>query len=323
MSRVVRVVAAAIGAAAFLTFPRSSDSQDARRRSPRIYAHIQLEDSRGYTHQIVAIDPDTGHWTTISSKGGRNVRASKDGRSLAFERDGAIWICSTDGNEEARAVGRPNGSPVWSPDGKHLLCCHEEWMDDVSSWKFTTWRFSLDPTENPRKSGLPTTDLVWDWSPDGKWLVTSSLRDRPQGMGWQLYVMRPDGSEARHLTRWGVNFFPQFSPDAKRIVYTDSSRNKERIKIVDIDGNSTREILLAERLMNLCGVCWSPDGKQLACTVRDWQQREDGSKYIDSSSHDPNYRLLIMDSDGKNPREVMIQFDKGVKLIHLGNPHWR
>jgi hypothetical protein len=53
-----------------------------------------------------------------------------------------------------------------------------------------------------RRSG-PETDRVDDWSPNGRWLVTQSDRHPPHGSGFQLYLMRPDGTGQRRLTEGG------------------------------------------------------------------------------------------------------------------------
>jgi hypothetical protein len=301
----------------------SAADQNETQRRGRIFVDVIMKQVDGYKWQIIAVDPENGQWEKMTGKG-RDVRVSDDGRTLAFERNGAIWTCSTDGSDNAQPVSKANHHPVWSPDGTQLLSCQQERTDDDSDWKFTTWDTPLDNTGQQHKTAIPKTDIVWDWSPDGQWLVTSSRRDVPNGMGWQLYLMRPDGSESHYLTRGGVNFYPTFSPDGTQIVYTDNSSFKHRVKVVGIDGKNRREIFRAKGLMRLTGVGWSPDGKQLACTVSDWQLREDGRKVFGIRGADPNYRLLVVDSDGENPRELRIELQEGVKLIHLGDhPHWR
>ena len=45
-------------------------------------------------------------------------------------------------------------------------------------------------------------------------------------IGWQLYVMRPDGTEQRRITEGGNPFYARFSPDGRRVLYTDNDREK-------------------------------------------------------------------------------------------------
>jgi len=42
----------------------------------------------------------------------------------------------------------------------------------------------------------PAMDIEPDWSPDGEWVVFSSNR----GGNFDLYIMKPDGSELARLT---------------------------------------------------------------------------------------------------------------------------
>ena len=93
------------------------------------------------------------------------------------------------------------------------------------------------------KLPIPETDEIDDWSPDGKWFVTVSNRDATHGVsgiGYQLYRMRPDGTEQLRLTKEGRNCFPRFSPDGQRIVYHRdymvSKRDADELHVMDVDG---------------------------------------------------------------------------------------
>jgi TolB protein len=55
----------------------------------------------------------------------------------------------------------------------------------------------------PESAGLPPTGAripTPDWSPDGEWIVFDSDRDGT----WNLYLIRPDGTDERRLTHRGA-----------------------------------------------------------------------------------------------------------------------
>jgi hypothetical protein len=103
------------------------------------------------------------------------------------------------------------------------------------------------------------------------WIVFSARSEKGD---WDLFAARPDGSEARNITRTpGYNeAAPQISRDGRRLLYRRLARNET------IDGNrygAQGELVLARadgsgaEVVGKSGeypwASWGPDGKQLAC----------------------------------------------------------
>lgn len=91
---------------------------------------------------------------------------------------------------------------------------------------------------------------------------------------WDLYVMRPDGSDVRNLTNtpdWN-EALPRFSPDGKRLLYRkipksenfDNNRHglQGELVLAMADGTSPERIGAAGEYP---WASWSPDGKKIAC----------------------------------------------------------
>ncbi len=323
--------------------PVQAQSQQAHpdaKAKGRIYvtACLRLKDEEKTQYNLlIAIDPDTGKWQKITDDG-HNGRVSPDGKTLVFSRFGAsdkrgrvsslgIWSCDTTGSNKPSKISDRDGRPVWSSDGKHLVATKEEDLDKdnekdrkTPAWRDETWRIDADGS-NPVKLPIPDTDAVADWSPDGQWFVTSSDRHPPFGHGYQLYLMKTDGTQQRRLTKGGLNVYARFSPDGKKILFLrQTAKEGNSIWTMDLDGKNAREIVKEVDLASPHGAFWSPDGKQLAVILFDWQQDKNGKKF-NSAGSDANFRIEIMDADGTNRRQLKLQGAKFTFIGSLGD--WR
>jgi Tol biopolymer transport system component/DNA-binding winged helix-turn-helix (wHTH) protein len=138
-------------------------------------------------------------------------------RSGAFE----LWMSTSDGTRPTQLTdfGGPFvENPRWSPDGTRIAFkAAPEGRSAV---------FVLDVEERTRRRILPAGDgdasasyWVTDWSRDGRWIYAASDRSGT----WQLWKVRPDGSEMRQVTRHGA-FAAQESVTGDTLFYTKPSR---------------------------------------------------------------------------------------------------
>jgi Tol biopolymer transport system component len=127
-------------------------------------------------------------------------------------------------------------------------------------------------------------------SPDGRSIAFVS--DRNGRM--DIYVMDADGGNVRQLTTEGENNrAPTWSPDGRRIAFvSDRARPDNRIEstiyVMNVDGS--RQIELTPDYGFCADPAWSPDGARIAFTG----YRKDKV----------GLRLLVMDADGKNVRDL-------------------
>ena len=131
-------------------------------------------------------------------------------------------------------------------------------------------------------------------------------------LGWQLYVMRPDGTEQRRITDGGNPFYARFSPNGRHVIYTDNARgNQSGIWTVDVDGTNARRVLPVDR-NKFSSACWSPDGKRIAVTQGDLNPRP-------HPGGDPQFvHVVVVDLDtGKQSKIVLPD------LGQTDMPDWR
>ena len=106
------------------------------------------------------------------------------------------------------------------------------------------------PTGSPRRIGDITTAGAATWSPDGKSLVYSK-----PGV---LYIAKADGSDARVLTSvTGTPRYAQFSPDGRRIRFTNYEADTSKSVIWEVESNGSN---LRKLWPGCCGR-WSADGR--------------------------------------------------------------
>jgi TolB protein len=118
------------------------------------------------------------------------------------------------------------------------------------------WSINADGTGLTRLTRSPWPQFDATWSPDGALIAFRSER----GGDSEIWVMKPDGSGQRRLTR-GIS--PAWSPDGSMIAYAapPTSAAPSRLAIMNADGSGQH------RLPNTPGgeyPSWSPDGKRIA-----------------------------------------------------------
>ena len=308
----------------------------AARLPGKIYARAMLESKNAagelekYFGNIV-IDPNTGAWEKIGDLG-HNFALSPDGTRALYctfrpQADASkssssdIWMADLKGGKPVQ-IAEDAILPHWSPDGKSVLYFKGKDSEE-GGWRRPTWLLDL-ATMQAKQLPIPETDEPDDWSREGNWLVTVSDRHPPHGSGYQLYVMHPDGTGERRLTEGGLNCYPEFSPDGKRLVYKRNKSRLGRLIVVNVDGSNSKEIMIEDADGTACPekASWSPDGKSLVVKVFKWQTRtsDQGTKEKFVMAGGGSDHLEIVAPDGSNRRTLHLQ---GVdKVLAIEDPQW-
>jgi Tol biopolymer transport system component len=157
-----------------------------------------------------------------------------DGRQIVFTRTAvdqydSVWVMHADGSDARELVATRNHGgqkcgcdldPTVSPNGKTITYVRVK-GDFGKDQRLMS--IGLDGTGLKRLTSRSfEVAIKHDWSPNGKLIVFTSPGDPAPGKSANLWVMRPDGSHPRALTRFAGGdshaFAGSFSPDGKWIV---------------------------------------------------------------------------------------------------------
>ncbi|MEO8622167.1 MAG: hypothetical protein ABI625_13940 [bacterium] len=215
------------------------------------------------------------------TNGGENAEAyfSADGKRLIFQstRDGRAcdqeFVMNVDGSNVHRVS---NGS------GKTTCGFFFENDQRILFGSSHALQGDCPPKPDPSKG------YVWGLDP------------------FDIYTARPDGSELRRLTNYGVYTAEAVvSPDGKRIVFTSLKDGDLDIYTMNVDGSDLKKLTTTPGYDG--GPWWSPDGTKIV--YRAWHPTGDSlTVYRDLLAQRlvrPNkMELWVMNADGSNQTQI-------------------
>ena len=190
---------------------------------------------------------------------------SHDGKKVTFTgglrgyREVHTWDWETG---EVKPITRGHklvGSTSFSPDGSKIV--YHAYYDSYASEKSDIW---VVDSRGGRGVNITGNDDVWvykaQWSHDGNWIVFSGRYDSPK---FNLWVMRPDGTERRRITdvqgadlRWA-----DWTSDG-RLAWHETKPQEGRLMALDTTTGEAHELARHEGYVR--SLASSPDGSQLA-----------------------------------------------------------
>jgi len=201
------------------------------------------------------------------------VSAARDGRSLALDLQGRIWVLPAAGGralpitpimDEARY-------PVWSPDGRWIA--FQYYVDE-------NWHIAI---VHPDGTGLravtrgPFDDREPSWRLDGKAIIFSSDRTRSLDL-WQVNL--DDGNETQITAGEPDDYYPVVSPDGSRIAYVRAMG--KTLSLMVEEAGKTR-ILMSGKLA-ISRLYWSPNGSRISAIVYNRDRGEARLSLFDTAS---------------------------------------
>jgi Tol biopolymer transport system component len=180
---------------------------------------------------------------------GFNPRWSPDGKWLSYTsiNPQQIQIYQVETGERLTLPTQTGAPAVWSPDGETLLLVDIQQVGENYLPKIFHYNL-LDRQLTPLNVDHAFDDNYPSWSPDGEWIVMVR-RDWSTGVpvrGNQVWLIRPDGSEAHPVTadHEVIHGQPAWSPDGRYLLYdVDSASTTELDSGINILDLETGEVL--------------------------------------------------------------------------------
>jgi imidazolonepropionase-like amidohydrolase/Tol biopolymer transport system component len=165
----------------------------------------------------IPIDVTSGTWMSVD--------VSPDGRTIAFDMLGDIYVMPIAGGE-ARAIASGvawDMQPKWSPDGRHIAFTSDRGGGD------NIWVMDADGSNMIQISKEKFRLLSQpDWSPDGEFIVArkhfTSSRSLGAGEMWMYHRSGGDGVQmTEKRTPQKDTGEPAFSPDGRYLYFSDDA----------------------------------------------------------------------------------------------------
>ena len=161
------------------------------------------------------------------------------------------------------------------------------------------------------------------WAKDGRFFVFLSNRDAPESAATrnQLYLMRPDGGEARRITdaKEGVSDFA-FSPDGESIAYRSGKAGEEQLYRLAVDAleSPAPEQLTKHPTGISAGWKWSPDSRTIYFASPDTADaRRQGAPREEVHRQHPQHGDARLAASGRStsPRKSDEPADRGRRVL--------
>jgi Tol biopolymer transport system component len=228
-------------------------------------------------------------------------------------------------------------TPAFSRDGGRLAFTATDGSGNNDIWVYELARDNLT-----KLTTNPASDLYPVWSPDGRWIVYGSQRDR-EGVS-NLYVQRSDGTgDVIRLTDSIDSQVPgSWHPSGNAIAFHEGNplRERQNLVVLPLDGDSMSGWKAGKPAVFLDGpslksqAIFSPDGNWLAYTDNEsgryeifvrpyppgpgrWQISSGGGTDPKWSQKQPE--LLFRTADGQTIQAVRYQVDS--KTFRADKPY--
>lgn len=243
---------------------------------------------------------------TVTEGTSMAVAASPDGRQLALDLQGGIWVLPVAGGTARRITDEYNDArqPAWSPDGRTIA------FQGFRDGSYDIWAVETDGTRLRRLTSGPDDDREPAFSRDGTRVAFAS--DRGDGTNYDIWVLDLRTGALAQVTRdAGDDYMPTWSPDGTEIGFIGVRAREPQVLAVNVASGAERVLATAGGRAD--APSWGPTGEVVYHATGSGTSRlERGGRAITGDENAFAFRAgwlsaneIVYTADGKIRRRVL------------------
>lgn len=195
-----------------------------------------------------------------------SVSVSPDGRQLAIDLQGSLWILPAKGGRARRITDLFSDArqPIWAPDGKSIA------FFAYRDGTYDLWTIRPDGSDLRQLTTGLFDDREPIWSPDGRTIAFSSDRTGAGGPGYHIWTLDVASGAVRQVT---ANAFedrlPAWSADGSELIYSSTRDGKTALWASPAAGGTERAV--RQDNARIDAPAPAPVGRTMAAVVQDAQ----------------------------------------------------